>query len=306
MSCTVCGGPEREKLRVRGVGIRQCGVCGLARWCPPAGFAPEAVYDAGYFGDEIGSEIGSDGSGDGGGHGYDDYGALEAGLRRTFARRLARLTPPREGARLLDVGAAFGFAVRAAGEAGWRAVGVEISRAAARRAQAAAPGRVARASALRTPFPDACFDAVTAWDVIEHLPDPHAAAAELARVLRPGGRLVLTTGDVESLAARLSGARWHLYTLPEHLWFFSRGSLERLLGRHGLRVEGMRCEAAHYTLGYLAERLRKTLLGRPGTPARAPRWPGARLAVPVNLLDILTVRAVRIERDATVSPGTPA
>lgn len=305
MSCTVCGGPEREKLRIRGVAIRACGVCGLAWWSPPAGFAPEGVYDAAYFGDGAGTASGDAGGG-GGAHGYDDYGALEAGLRRTFARRLETLRPPRAGARLLDVGAAFGFAVRAAGDAGWRAAGVELSHAAARRAQAAAPGRVARASALRTPFPDACFDAVTAWDVIEHLPDPHAAAAELARLLRPGGRLVLTTGDVESVAARVSGARWHLYTLPEHLFFFSRGSLERLLARHGLRVEGVRREGAHYTLGYLVERLRKTLLRRPGAPARPPRWPGARLAVPLNLFDILTVRAVRVGRGASAAEGACA
>lgn len=278
MSCPVCDGPDRPKLRVGGVGIRECTACGLAWWAPPDGFAPESVYDAGYF--------------RGGAHtwGFDDYGALEAGLDRTFDRRLDRLRPPRGGARLLDVGAAYGFAVRRSAQRGWRAVGVEVSTAAARRAQSAAPGRVARASALRTPFPDACFDAVTAWDVIEHLPDPHAAAAEFARVLRPGGRLVLTTGDVGSVAARLSGRRWHLYTLPEHLFFFSRASLERLLAAHGLRVEGMRYEPGHYTLGYLVERLRKSLLGRPG---RAARWPGSRLTVPVNLFDILTVRAVR-------------
>jgi len=211
-------------------------------------------------------------------------------LRLNFAQRLARVPQPEAGGRLLDIGAAFGFAVSQARRAGWEATGIEISIAAARRAGDAAPGRVLVASALHTPFADAAFDVVTLWDVLEHLADPHAAIAEVARLLRPGGRLVLTTGDVGSLAARLFGARWHLYTLPEHLFFFSRRSLRELLGAHGLRVESERAEASLYTAGYLIERLRKTLLGRPRQ--RSGEWPGAGLRVPVNLFDIVTVQAV--------------
>ena len=91
--------------------------------------------------------------------------------------------------------------------------------------------------------------------------------------------------------ARLSGSRWHLYTLPEHLFFFSRESLRRLLEAHGFRVESMRAETGVYTLGYLVERLRKSLLGR---RARRPgRWPGALIRVPLNLGDVVTVSAVR-------------
>jgi hypothetical protein len=64
-----------------------------------------------------------------------------------------------------------------------------------------------------------------------------------------------------------------------------------LLEAHGFEVESLRADAAVYTLGYLTERLRKSLFGRPA--ARAARWPGAGIAVPVNLFDIVTVRAVR-------------
>jgi hypothetical protein len=110
-------------------------------------------------------------------------------------------------------------------------------------------------------------------------------------LLRPGGRLVLSTGDVGSLLARLCGARWHLYTIPEHLFFYSRESLRRLLQGHGFEVEELRAESSYYDLGYLVERLRKTLLRRPA--AAAGRWPGARLPVPINLFDIVTARAVR-------------
>jgi SAM-dependent methyltransferase len=270
-------GRAEPRLRKAGVEILFCAACGTGFWQRGAGFEPASLYGPGYF--EGPSESA----------GYDDYGALEAALRHTFVRRLRRLGPPRPGARLLDLGPAFGYAGDEARRLGWRAAGLDVSRAAA--ARSSAPGAIAVGDAQRAPFADGCFDAVTLWDVIEHLPDPHAAMAEVARVLRPDGRVALTTGDAGSLVARLSGARWHLYTIPEHLFFFSRAGLRRLLQAHGFRVERMRAEAARYPFGYLVERLRKTLLGR--AAGRPARWPGARLAVPVNLFDVVTVHAVR-------------
>lgn len=281
MSCAVCGSaPARTKLRIGQVDILECRACGLAWWQPPHGdFRPEALYDEAYFDDAHTAR------------GYDDYASLEAALRHTFARRLARLGPAPAGASLLDVGAAYGFGVDEARRAGWQACGLEISAAAARRARDAAPGRIAVGHALRAPFADGTFDLVTSWDVLEHLADPQAAAAELARLLRPGGRLVLTTGDVGSLVARISGARWHLYSLPEHLFFYTRRSLHRLLAAHGLRVERMRAEPSYYSLAYLAERLRKTLLRAPPRPGRRRLF--AACWVPLNLFDIVTVHAVK-------------
>ena len=75
MSCIACGGgPSQHKLRVGGVEILECPDCGLAWWTPPPDFRAESVYDGSYF-------EGADAA-----HGYDDYGALEASLRVTFAR----------------------------------------------------------------------------------------------------------------------------------------------------------------------------------------------------------------------------
>ena len=281
LTCPVCAAADvRHKLRKQGVDVLQCAACGLAFWRPGERFDPAQIYDGDYFASDTAA------------HGYDDYAALEPALRGTFRRRVARLGLP-AGARMLDAGAAYGYAASEAERAELRVVAAELSREAAAHAATLLPGRVARASADRLPFSNASFDAIMLWDVLEHLPDPHRAVAELALCLRPGGRLALTTGDVGSLAARLSGARWHLYTLPEHLFFYSRESLRRLLGAHGLRIERMRAEGGLYPAGYLVERLRKTLLG--AASARPLRFPGARLVLPVNLFDVLTVVAVRAQ-----------
>ena len=97
-----------------------------------------------------------------GSSGYDDYGALEEPLRRNFARRLSDLPRPGGGDRLLDVGAAFGYAADEAQRLGWRAFGVEVAVPVARRAAAAAADvgmLVADAPAL--PFRSGDFAAVT-------------------------------------------------------------------------------------------------------------------------------------------------
>ncbi|MBM4245614.1 MAG: methyltransferase domain-containing protein [Deltaproteobacteria bacterium] len=102
------------------------------------------------------------------------------------------------GARLLDLGCAYGFLVVEALDAGFDAIGVDASRFAIGEAAAwarPAVGRLLAAHAERVPFADASFDVVTAFDVLEHVPRPELLLVEAARVLRPGGLLVGATPD---------------------------------------------------------------------------------------------------------------
>jgi ubiquinone/menaquinone biosynthesis C-methylase UbiE len=219
--------------------------------------------------------------------GYTDYPSLEAALRRTARHRLARLP---EGKCLLDIGCATGAFLSAARARYW-VTGTDVSLAACQ----VAAGRslpVTVADATRLPFAPDRFDVVTMWDTIEHLADPRTALSEVARVLRPGGTLVLTTGDVQSWCRRLSGRRWHLYTLPEHRYFFSAATLDTLLSQAGLRPVACTREGGWYPLAYLVERLAKTLRGSArGVRALLQASWLRNTMLYVNLFDIMLVRA---------------
>jgi SAM-dependent methyltransferase len=92
------------------------------------------------------------------------------------------------------VGCGAGAVLAPAAQAAAHATGIELSPAMAERARAAAPGaRVVVGDAASLPFEDASFDVVLSAFVIFFMADPTAALREWARVLRPGGRMVLAT-----------------------------------------------------------------------------------------------------------------
>lgn len=108
-----------------------------------------------------------------------------------WTRALAAL-PFSEG-RVLDLGCAFGFATRLLKRRGYDAVGADASPEYIARAKRADPqGTYLLADAGRVPLADASFDGAIFLDVMEHLQDERAALAECARLLKPGGTLVLS------------------------------------------------------------------------------------------------------------------
>jgi SAM-dependent methyltransferase len=131
--------------------------------------------------------------------GHDERGRLAA--LTAFLRRL----PTRTG-RLLDVGCGTGEFVRAAEGAGWEAHGVDASVAAV----AAARRLSARIHASTRDLPDASFDVVTLWNVVEFFQRPLEELLEVRRLLVPGGLTVVRTPNAayQIAACRLSRAAW--------------------------------------------------------------------------------------------------
>ncbi len=150
---------------------------------------------------------------------YDNAQALSRRLFTAWQHPADWLNIPRGGT-ALDVGCGPGNVTsalaRAAGPDGL-AIGVDVSEPMLARAVRAESGPTVgflRADAQQLPFRDATMDAVTSMAVLQLVPDYAAALHQMARVLRPGGRLAVmvpTVGRAAALLAKLPNAGAHLF-----------------------------------------------------------------------------------------------
>lgn len=213
-TCNVCGCGESSLLIAKdGYEVYRCAMCGLAFTHPqPSSLADQ--YDAAYF---------------------DLYRRRREFRLRRAGARLGQIELLKAPGRLLDIGCSLGYFVEAANARGWQASGVEISEHAAR--EAAKLGLDVRAGTLDdVSYPDCSFDCVTMWDVLEHVPDPTRHMLEVRRVLAPGGLVVIGTPDLAHAQFRIKRERWRHLKPAEHIFYFSRPSIGRLLTETGFRT----------------------------------------------------------------------
>lgn len=176
---------------------------------------------------------------------YDDYASdPSAGVYRHWLERLEGMIPV---GRILDVGSALGTFLKIAESRGWNPHGVEISRFAAEFAQTQRGLPVFNGDLEEFPGEAGAFDAVTFWDSIEHVTHPLENLRTASRLVRRGGRILLTTdnfdclvSDVARLSYRLSLGRsryalQRVFIAPNRS-YFTEASLRALLERCGLRV----------------------------------------------------------------------
>ncbi|MDT8388237.1 MAG: class I SAM-dependent methyltransferase [Thiogranum sp.] len=86
-------------------------------------------------------------------------------------------------------------------------------------------------------FEAGTFDFVTANHLIEHVPDPHELMREIARITKPGGRVLIRTPNSESLGRSWFGTYWFANDIPRHLILYAKRNLQMLAARHGLEPE---------------------------------------------------------------------
>lgn len=145
--------------------------------------------------------------------------------------------------RLLDVGCGSGEWLLSMRSLGWRVEGLDFDESAV--AAARQRGLEARHGSLEEQnFPGDSFDAITLAHVIEHVPDPVRTVAECARILKPGGKMVVATPNNSSLGHRFFRQNWRGLEPPRHLHIFSPESLRRTLGLAGFQTVLIRPQIA--------------------------------------------------------------
>jgi len=183
------------------------------------------------------------------------YQAELAGRQRTARTHLRIVQQHLKGGRILDVGCASGLFLRQAADAGWQVTGIEPSEELYPEAKRTLEGRgKVHQSTLEHARLEPGFDAITLWDVLEHVPDPLGFLTACRDLLTPGGYLFLNVPDLDSLEARLLGSRWPLL-LAEHLNYFNRASLRRCAETADLTPVRFGRRSVWFTVEYTAYRL---------------------------------------------------
>lgn len=154
-------------------------------------------------------------------------------LWNRYLRILATVGPT---GKLLDVGCGPGDFLVAARAHGYDAAGQEVSELFLDHARRVHGLDVHGGFLEELEFPAASFDVVTAFDVIEHHPDPKGLAREMRRLLRPGGLAMLSTHDIGNWFARRYGVNWRYLHPISHITYFTRDTLQRLLADAGFET----------------------------------------------------------------------
>jgi len=271
LPCPACGSTTAHRFLYskNACDLWRCLDCGLGR-AETAGFDPAAYYTEDYF-----SGRHSDG--------YADYVGAEPVLRREFARTIGFIRRHCPSGKLLEIGCAYGFFLQEA-KRYFEVSGIELSDDAAAHCRRSGLNVLTGAADEANLDRLGIMDVIVLLDVIEHLPAPYETLALCARYLRPGGLIVLTTGDFGSRIARWTGASWRLMTPPQHLWFFTAESIRRLAARLGTDVESLDRPWKTVPLSLIAFQLGRMLGLRAAGSSRA-----GRLGIPVNLLDAMRV-----------------
>jgi len=163
-----------------------------------------------------------------------------------MAKRWRFVTRWKRSGRLLDVGCATGEFLLGADKASeWELYGLDTDVRAieiARRQHL----KVRRATVRQAGFSDDFFDAVTLWDVLEHLHDPLSDLRAIWRILKPGGIVVVRVPNGAGWDARLFGPYWAGLDAPRHLYAFTRQHLERILRTTGFQLLDLHCRSGSY------------------------------------------------------------
>jgi 2-polyprenyl-3-methyl-5-hydroxy-6-metoxy-1,4-benzoquinol methylase len=157
--------------------------------------------------------------------------------------------------RILDVGCGSGTLLGLLKKHGFDVLGLDYSREAAAIASIENNVEVVVGSLEEAHFEDASFDLVTLFHVMEHVTNPRQVLAEVRRILKPNGRLVIQVPNIESWQFKLLGEKWYGLDIPRHVIDYSNKSMHQLLNHAGFSVHRVR----HFNLRDNAQALASSL-----------------------------------------------
>jgi 2-polyprenyl-3-methyl-5-hydroxy-6-metoxy-1,4-benzoquinol methylase len=228
--------------------VVECAACGVLSTSPfPTPETLRTLYDSGYYSGPAAARF--------------RVGAAER-VVRFFRWRRAKMIERRMGGdvcgrRVLDIGCGRGDTLAWLQKWGADVHGTQVSATAAQVARAlVGEDRIFVGALADARYPDASFDCITLWHVLEHVPEPVALLQEIRRLLTPGGFVYIEVPNAGGWAAQRFRHHWLAYDVPKHLFHFTPRSLIELARQAGLERVG----EVHSSIEYNPVTLLQTLL----------------------------------------------
>ncbi len=178
----------------------------------------------------------------------------EKDMKRLRKRRMrdiniiSNLLSKKTDIHLLDVGCSNGASVAIANDLGVKAEGVDPS-------EKAVKNGIDRGLKIHLGYlheislPDNAFDAITLYEVIEHVNEPKVLLEECHRILKPDGVLLIGTGNIDSWTRQIKKNKWDFFDMKEHgghIIFFSPKSLDTLASITGFVIKKVRTSSVKF------------------------------------------------------------
>lgn len=269
--CKICHS-NRIELGKR-FGLYHCPTCGVYFSDPnqwPKNFV--SFYEQAYRGEDPSTRLA-----------YFENKQDLAYLKACFEKKIAEIRDFRPGP-LLDVGCGRGMFLEMASWAGFEVLGLEISKTVIRSVPKSIRAKIRLGNIENTLLPKNFFKVITLFNVLEHLLNPLSALRNVHSALRPGGAVLLTAPNIDSLPAKLFGQRWWGFK-PDHIFFFNPQSLKELLRRSGFSmIEVSRDHSLYYAPSEIWKIVNYLLLGRLPKNFHSLGWSRPKIPLPTAAL----------------------
>ncbi len=175
-------------------------------------------------------------------------------LQRKY--KLVKAFSGRSSGSILDVGCGSGELLHYFQERSWQTRGIEPDESTRRGAGQKYHLQIEGSESLAG-IPSRSQHVISFWHSLEHIADLHGILAQVKRIVRPDGVLMIAVPNYTSLDAACYGPHWAAWDTPRHLYHFTPRALDHLVRHHGMKIQQtlpMKLDA--YYVSMLSERYR--------------------------------------------------
>jgi len=153
----------------------------------------------------------------------------------TLSRKRALISKFNPKGEILDIGCATGQFLKYMSDHGWKTTGIEPDEKTRQHAISEYGLQVFPEEKLNE-FKKSSFDVITMWHVLEHVSDLSGRMAQLKKLLKPEGTLLIAVPNCEAYDAKKYREFWAGYDLPRHLYHFTKSDIKLLVEKFGFTI----------------------------------------------------------------------